>query len=185
VISLKTLVIRHPHILNLIIVGGSALLCLLLSLSRFPSMELLGITPNWVLIWVVCWSLKRTVSQGAIAGLCLGLIEDGLTGAYPSHIVPLVIVGSLTATLTKRRYIQEAMIAVILIVFMMAMMAESFTAIQLALKADRPLEDIWQDYQRIALVSAILSSLWTPVLYYPLERWWSYFRKQSMAFRLR
>jgi cell shape-determining protein MreD len=27
-------------------------------------------------------------------------------------------------------------------------------------------------YQQVALASAILSSLWMPVLYYPLNCWW-------------
>ncbi|MGK7932286.1 MAG: rod shape-determining protein MreD [Microcystaceae cyanobacterium] len=179
---LKALILSHPITLNRIIIIGSALLCLLLSLSRLPSTALLDIAPNWVLMWVVCWSLRRTISQGIIAGLTLGLTEDGLTGVYPSHIIPLVIVGMITATLTKRRYVHQAMISVVLIVFMMAIMAETFTAVQFVLKNSRPIGDIWQDYQRIALVSAILSSLWTPVLYYPLECWWNYLRKrQSLA----
>lgn len=184
-ISLKTLAKRHPQLLNVLIIVGSAFLCLLLSLSRLPSLELLGITPNWGLMWVVCWSLKRTVSQGAIAGLAFGLIEDGLTGVYPSHVIPFVFVGITTATLTKRRYIQDAMISVVLIVFILAIMAETFTALQLILRNARPLTDVWQDYQLIALVSAILSSLWTPVLYYPLERWWNYLRQPSATFRVR
>jgi len=37
---------------------------------------------------------------------------------------------------------------------------------------NRPLAEIWFYHQRIALCSAILSSLWAPVAYYPLNRWW-------------
>ncbi|NEO49923.1 MAG: rod shape-determining protein MreD, partial [Moorea sp. SIO4A3] len=36
------------------------------------------------------------------------------------------------------------------------------------------LAQIWTDHQRIAICSAILSSLWAPVVYYPLNRWWQW-----------
>jgi cell shape-determining protein MreD len=34
------------------------------------------------------------------------------------------------------------------------------------------IEDLWIYYQRSTLSSAILSSLWAPVVYYPLNHWW-------------
>ncbi|MEA5536014.1 rod shape-determining protein MreD [Crocosphaera sp. XPORK-15E] len=158
--------------LNNLIIGSSATLCLLLSLTRLPGMELLGIGTNWVLIWLVVWSMKRTVFQGMIAGLVMGLIQDGLTGAYPSHILSLVMVGVLTARLQKQKYIQEDFISVALIVFGMVIVAETSTSIQYILGGMRPLTDIWRDYQQLVLSSAILSSLWAPVVYYPLNSWW-------------
>ncbi|MDJ0565359.1 MAG: rod shape-determining protein MreD, partial [Microcystis sp. M49629_WE12] len=30
-------------------------------------------------------------------------------------------------------------------------------------------------YQRLGLTSALLSSLWTPLVYYPLQQWWRQF----------
>jgi rod shape-determining protein MreD len=135
-------------------------------------MQLLGISPNWLLIWVVAWSMKRSPFQGAIAGLTLGLIQDGMTSANPSHAISLMVVGILTALLQKQRYIQEDFISVALIVFGMAVLGETVTAIQYIFQGDRTWAEIWIDHQRIALSSAILSSLWAPVLYYPLNRWW-------------
>jgi rod shape-determining protein MreD len=135
-------------------------------------MELLGIGPNWLLVWVVAWSLKRTPLQGAIAGMALGLIQDGMTAPHPSHAISLGIVGYLTARIQKQRYIQEDFISVALIVFGMAVLAETVSALQFLLEGNRALAEIWSDHQRIALSSAILSSLWAPVVYYPLNRWW-------------
>lgn len=134
-------------------------------------MELLGLAPNWLLIWVVAWSVKRTPLQGAIAGLALGLIQDGMTAPFPSHAIGLACVGILTARIKKQRYIQEDFISVALIVFGMAVVAETVMALQFGVMG-RKLAEIWIDYQRIALASAILSSLWAPVVYYPLNRWW-------------
>ena len=165
---------------NWAVAVGSVLLCLLVLPIRLPGMELLGIAPNWLLIWVVAWSVKRTVIQGAIAGAVLGLLQDGMTSPDPTHALSLTVVGVLTARLQKQRYIQEDFISVALIVFGMAVLAETITALQFSLLRDftsdggstRSLADIWIYHQQIALSSAILSSLWAPVLYYPMKRWW-------------
>lgn len=157
---------------NLAVTVGSVLLCLLILPTRFPGMELAGIGPNWLLIWVVAWSVKRNVWQGAMAGLVLGLIQDGMTAPSPTHVFSLVAVGVLTARLRKERYIQEDFISVALIAFGMAVISETIMAIQYSFHGDRSLVEIWKYHQLIALSSAILSSLWAPVVYFPLNRWW-------------
>ncbi|MBW4623526.1 MAG: rod shape-determining protein MreD [Cyanosarcina radialis HA8281-LM2] len=181
-IKISDLSPRTRQILGWLVTVGSAFLCLLLLLTRWPGMELLGIGPNWLLIWVAIWSLKRTVFQGAIAGLALGMIQDGMTSLYPTHTLSLILVGVLSARIQKQRYIQEDFISIALIVFGLSILAETVTAIQYILPGDvaslgleyptRTWSETWLDYQRIALCSAILSSLWSPVLYYPLTSWW-------------
>jgi rod shape-determining protein MreD len=160
------------QIINWVVTVGSVIVCLMVLPARLPGMELLGIAPNWLLIWVVAWSIKRTALQGALAGLALGLIQDGMTSPQPTHVLSLALVGVLTARIQKQRYIQEDFISVALIVFGMAVVGETVTAIQYSFIGDRNLAEIWTDHQRIALSSAILSSLWAPVVYYPLNRWW-------------
>ena len=148
-------------------------------------MELLGVAPNWLLIWVVCWSTKRTVLQGAIAGLCLGLIQDGLSYPSPTHAISLAIAGALTARLQKQKYIQEDFISVALIAFGMAVIVETVMAIQFSIqfltnqspKTYLFLSETWLYHQQVALSSAILSSLWTPVVYFPLNLWWEQMRE--------
>ncbi|MEH1903198.1 MAG: rod shape-determining protein MreD [Nostoc sp.] len=166
----------HPGIRQLlgwIVTVGSVLLCLLLLPTRFPGMELLGIGPNWLLIWVVAWSVKRPVFFGAFAGIVLGLLQDSMTSPNPTHALSLGIVGILTSLLQKQRFIEEDFISIAVIVFVMAVLAETIFGLQLTLIGDdRKLTDIWTYYQRVALASAILSSLWAPVVYYPLNRWW-------------
>ena len=175
----------HPHqrqIVNWMVTVGSVLLCLIVLPMRLPGMELLGIAPNWLLIWVVAWSVKRTVIQGAIAGFVLGLLQDGMTSPYPTHTLSLALVGIMTARLHKQRYIQEDFISVAIIVFGMAMLAEAVTTLQFSFLTNSEsginkfavsnFVEIWKEHQRIALASAILSSLWAPVVYYPLNRWW-------------
>ncbi|MDZ8222582.1 rod shape-determining protein MreD [Nostoc sp. ChiVER01] len=166
----------HPgvrQLLGWIVTASSVLLCLLLLPTRLPGMELLGIAPNWLLIWVVAWSVKRTVFAGALAGIVLGLLQDSMTSLNPTHALSLGIVGILTALLQKQRFIEEDFISIAVIVFVMAVLAETIFGLQLTLMGnERKVTDIWTYYQRVALASAILSSLWAPVVYYPLNLWW-------------
>ncbi len=173
----------HPQtrqFVDWLVTVGSIIICLFILPMRLPGMDLLGVAPNWLLIWVVAWSIKRTAWQGALAGVVLGLIQDGMTFPQPTHIFSLMLAGILTARLQKQRYIQEDFVSVALIVFGMAVLVETITAIQFSLqgfghttaRAYGTLAEIWFYHQRIALSSAILSSLWAPVLYYPLNRWW-------------
>jgi len=150
---------------------------------RLPGMSLLGVAPNWLLIWVVAWSIKRSVLQGAIAGITLGLIQDGMTADNPTHVFGLMMVGILTARLQKQRYLQEDFISVALIVFAMTIMVETIATLQFGFLGEAttytfglPLEklaEVWQYQQQIALISAVISSLWAPVIYYPLNHWWA------------
>ncbi|ACK71784.1 rod shape-determining protein MreD [Gloeothece citriformis PCC 7424] len=171
-IKLTKLSPKTRRILNGFVIVGSILICIFFSFTRLPGMELLGIGPNWFIIWVVSWSVKRTVFQAIVAGLTLGLIQDGMTSSYPSHVLVFVLIAFITARIQKQRYIKEDLMSVVLIVFMMSLLAETLIAFQYVISGIRPLDEIWIDYQQIALSSAILSSLWTPVLYYPLNNWW-------------
>ncbi|MBX2863052.1 MAG: rod shape-determining protein MreD [Leptolyngbyaceae cyanobacterium MAG.088] len=175
----ETLSDFQRNFLNIFVVLGSGLLCLLLSPMRFPGIELLNVAPNWLLIWVVIWSIHHPIIDAAIAGTVLGLLQDGLTGPFPTHALSLMLVGMLTARLQRQRIIQENVVLVAFIVFGMAVVAATIIALQMTFQhvlwPNSPylsLWQIWRTHQRVALSSAILSSLWTPALYYPLHRWW-------------
>ncbi len=165
----------HPKMRQLVdfsIILFSVSLCLLLLPSRLPGMELLGISPNWLLIWVVAWSVKRPAFQGLLAGVILGLLQDAMTSPNPTHALSLGLVGFITSLLQKQKFIQEDFISIALIVFGMAVFSESIFAAQLTFMGTNNVDDIWTYHQKVSLASAILSSLWAPVVYYPLNRWW-------------
>jgi len=177
--QLSSLSLWHPRLRQLsdwAVTVGSVLLCLLMLLTRFPGMELLGIGPNWLLIWVVAWSVKREAFSGVLAGIVLGLLQDAMTSPDPTHAISLGVVGIITGVIQKQRFIQEDFISIALIVFAMAVLGETIFAFQLVLMGDRDAGDIWAYYQKVTLASAILSSLWAPVVYYPLNRWWQQIR---------
>ncbi|MGH8002260.1 MAG: rod shape-determining protein MreD, partial [Brasilonema sp.] len=134
----------HPRLRQLTdwaIIATSVMLCLLMLLIRVPGMELLGIGPNWPVIWVVAWSVKRTAFGGALAGVVLGLLQDAMTSPDPTHALSLAVVGSLTGLLQKQRFIQEDFISIALIVFGMALWSETIFASQLILMGDRNAAD--------------------------------------------
>jgi rod shape-determining protein MreD len=175
------------HVVNGAIATGSVLLCLLALPTRVSGMELLGIGPNWLLIWVVAWSINRSMWQGAFAGLVLGLLQDGLSSPHPTHALSLIAAGVITARLQKHRYLQEDFISIALIVFGMTVLAETISAIQFSLQtigqpmtlAFRSLNKIWAYHQYVTLASALLSSLWAPALYFPLNLLWEKFTPES------
>ena len=155
----------------------SALVCILLLPTRIPGMQLLGQGPNWLLIWVVAWCVKRdrTLVEGAIAGLVLGMIQDGMTNPDPTHSLSLVLVGVLTVSLRKLKlFPQELMerdlITISLLVFGMAILSETVMALQFQLYGNRDIHDIWLYHQQVALTSGIISSLWTSAIAFPLTR---------------
>jgi rod shape-determining protein MreD len=160
-------------LLNIVITVASVIFCCLLSLLHLPGMELLGVTPNWLLIWIVTWSIKRSIWYAAIASVALGWIYDGLTVNSPSHVLSLVVVGVITASLNKERYTEEDFVSIALIVFIMTIMAETILALQYLWLQIRSFTDIWQDYLRISATSAVITSLWTPAIYIPLHSWWN------------
>ena len=160
------------YLSNTFIIVSSVTICSLLLLFNLPAIEILGISPNWILILLIVWSIKRPIWQAAISGLSLGLIYDGITVSVPSHILSLVTVGVITAILNKQRYIGEDLISVTIIAFFMAIIAETIVALQYIWEQMLSVSQIWQDYQRITLTSAIITSLWSPAIYFPLNRWW-------------
>lgn len=178
------------HVWNWIVTIGSVCFCLLILPIRLPGMDIVGVGPNWLLIWIVAWSMSRLPWEGAVVGIILGLLQDGLTAPFPSHTIGLAIAGFVTARLYQQRILQEDLISVALVVFGLAIVTETAMALQLTFQygyIESPLYPnlslIWQYHQRVALSSAILSSLWAPALYYPLKRWWSRYRNNEKISR--
>ena len=160
------------YLSNIFILLSSVAICSLLLLLNFPGMEILGISPNWILILLIVWSVKRPIWQAAIAGISLGLIYDGITVSTPSHIISLVTVGVITASLNKQKYLGEDIISVVLIAFFMAVLAETITALQYIWEQLLPASEIWQEYQQVVIISALINSLWTPAVYLPFNKYW-------------
>jgi rod shape-determining protein MreD len=167
---------------------GSASLCLLLSPTRLPGMEILGVGPSWLVMWAIVWSLRGSLWHATGAGVVLGLIQDGMTflpsvsvGTTPTHVVSLTTVSVLAFVLYKRRYVDDTIVSVSIATFLLTIISESIMGLQyLAQISNRQspafsLESssyLWHDRLLVIPIAALLSSLWMPVLYYPLSLCW-------------
>lgn len=158
-------------VVNSLFIAASIAICIILMLADIPGMELLEVNPNWLLIWVVAWSLNRTAWQGAIAGLIIGCIYDGITLGNPSHILSFVVVGVVTSSLKTQKYLGEDFISVAFVVFFMTFLSEAIFAFQYGRLHLMNMTDLLQKYQQVAIISAIITSLWSPAFYYPVNLW--------------
>ncbi len=172
----------------LLTVVGSAGLCLLLLPTRLPGMEILGVGPSWLVMWTIAWSLHRSLWHAATAGIVLGLIQDGMTftstdllGTVPTHVLSLTAVSVLAFLLHKRRYLDETVLSASIAAFGLTIVSEAIMGLQYFLETalERSpaasldsLNYLWANQFPLILVAAVLSGLWMPVLYYPLQLCW-------------
>ncbi len=181
----------HPlarNLLNSIAIVVSGGLCVILSPTRLPGMEILGIGPSWLVMWTIVWSLRRSMWHAVTAGIVLGLIQDRMTlpdgdplGTLPSHVLSLTAVGVFTVWLEKRRYISDAPISASIAAFILTIVNEAIIGLQyLRYNTGSAFQGIdfhrlsylWIDRSSVTLIAAILSALWMPLLYFPLHMWW-------------
>ena len=72
---------------------ASSLIVPFLSFSGFSVFNLSGVQPCWVVLWLLPWALEDGPISGAIAGLYMGLVLDGLSVGGASYIPSLIILG--------------------------------------------------------------------------------------------
>jgi rod shape-determining protein MreD len=173
--------------LHLSIVLGSVSLCLLLLSTRFPGMEILGVGPSWLVMWTIAWSVHRSLWHATAAGIVLGLIQDGMTfpatatlGTIPTHVLSLTVVAVMAFWLHKYRYLDDTILSVSIATFMLTIVSEVVTGLQYLLQSAmsqsieasiESLNYMWIDRPPVIAIAAILSGLWMPILYYPLNLW--------------
>jgi hypothetical protein len=72
---------------------ATALLVPLLTLGTPGLLRLDGVAPCWPVLWLVPWALADGRLSGAIAGLGLGLLVDGLHPGWVSQMPALLALG--------------------------------------------------------------------------------------------
>lgn len=179
------MILKTRIIQPILVIFVSIIISCLLLMWRIPGMELVGVTPNWLLIWLVVWSVKRNLWQSMIAAVSLGLIWDGISGDFPTHVLGLTVIALLTSNVYQGEYIKEDVISIVVIVFGMAIISDTITALQYSFQTSIPLIDIWLKYQQNSLASAIITSLWTPLLYYPFNHFMNLSKKPKSRRRFK
>ena len=80
----------------------TALLVPLLSLASPPWLGLEGVPPTWAVLWLLPWALVDGPLSGAVAGIALGLVLDGLSLDGASQIPALLLLGWWWGRLGRR-----------------------------------------------------------------------------------
>ena len=55
--------------------------------------SLFGVSPCWVVLWLLPWSLKKGEFSAVFAALLFGLLLDGISLSGASHVPILIILG--------------------------------------------------------------------------------------------
>ena len=73
--------------------GATGLMVPLLTLASPGFLKIAGVAPSWAVLWLLPWALVDGPASGAIAGLCLGLVLDGLHLGLASEVPVLMLLG--------------------------------------------------------------------------------------------
>jgi rod shape-determining protein MreD len=161
--------LKNIIIFDKLIIIISAVFSILFSLAYFSETKTFGANINWIQVWVIVWSVKQKTFQGIVSGLVMGLIQDSLTVGTLSCIPSLVVVGALSSRFRKNYFIRDnlySFLSIILLVFILSLIAQGIIFLQYTLQGIYLFEYINIYHQSSILLSAILSSLYSPVLHY-------------------
>jgi rod shape-determining protein MreD len=82
--------------------GATGLVVPLLTLASPALLKLGGVPPSWAVLWLLPWALVDGPASGAIAGLALGLVLDGLHLGSASEVPALALLGWWWGRLGRR-----------------------------------------------------------------------------------
>ncbi len=82
--------------------GATGLAVPLLTLASPALLKLGGVPPSWAVLWLLPWALVDGPASGAIAGLALGLVLDGLHLGAASEVPALALLGWWWGRLGRR-----------------------------------------------------------------------------------
>ncbi len=161
-----------------VVAAGAAFFLAVLGASAMPSVKVLGVTPDLILIFAVCWTMVRGQREAAVVVPLAGLMKD-LTTSDPvgtsvlalAPIVLLVVIRELRAVESDLVLTLIAVVAGSLIYALLSMTVLTATG------QGVPWVDglLW-----VMLPTAIGNALFTPIVYLPV-RWLSPEPGQGMA----
>lgn len=86
---------------------ASVLLVPLLALASPGPLQLAGVAPSWAVLWLLPWALVDGPVSGALAGLAVALLVDGLHPGPLTQLPALILLGWWWGRLGRRRVIRR------------------------------------------------------------------------------
>jgi rod shape-determining protein MreD len=82
--------------------GATGLAVPLLTLASPGFLTIAGVGPSWAVLWLLPWALVDGPASGAVAGLALGLVLDGLHLGSATQVPVLLLLGWWWGRLGRR-----------------------------------------------------------------------------------
>jgi rod shape-determining protein MreD len=146
---------------------AAAELLALLHVSVMPYLEVLGVTPDLVLIFVAAWAVVRGHEEAAIVAPLAGFIKDLATsdplGASALALTPIV----LLAAATRIRVVDTEFLPTVVVV---ALGSLGYGIISMVVLAGTGQSVVWSDsILRVVLPACLVNALFTPLVYLPVH----------------
>jgi rod shape-determining protein MreD len=140
------------------------------SVSVMPYVKVLGVTPDFVLIFAVCWAVIRGQDEAWVVVPAAGFLRDLATsdplGTSALALIPVVVL----AAAVRMRALDSDFLPTIAVV---AASSLTYGIISMTvLGATGQHIEVGQALFRVTLASVVVNALFTPILYLPI-RWLS------------
>ena len=144
-----------------------ALSLAMFSVSVMPYVKVLGVTPDLVLIFAACWAVIRGQNEAWLVVPAAGFLRDLATsdplGTSALALIPIVIL----AAAVRMRALESDFLPTIAVVGAGSI---AYGLISMAvLGATGQHIEVGQALFRVILASAVVNSLFTPILYLPIK----------------
>mgnify|MGYP007105909674 FL=1 len=144
---------------------ASSLLVPLATLAIPPWLGIDGVPPAWAVIWLLPWALVEGPFSGALSGLALGLVMDGLHLSGWSQIPALVLLGWWWGRLGRRAQPIQRSLNLGLLAWLGSMLMGTTVLVQLVIRSGWPLDPQLQSWGWHTLwCQALITGLLAPML---------------------
>lgn len=138
------------------------------NVSAFSYIKVLGVTPDFVLIFAACWAVVRGEPEALIvvpfAGLMRDLLSSDPIGTAVLGFVPIV----LFASIARIQVIDSDFPPTVAVVAAASLTFGIIQSVVLGVTGQHI--DVWQVFLRVILPGIVVNALFTPIVYLPV-RW--------------
>jgi len=150
-----------------VIAAAVAELLTVLQASVMPYMEILGVTPDLVLIFVAVWAVMRGHEEAVVVVPLAGFIKDLATsdplGTSALALMPIV----LLAAAARIRAVDTEFLPTVIVV---ALGSLGYGIISMIVLAGTGQSVAWSDsILRVVLPGCLVNALFTPLVYLPVH----------------